>query len=462
MPRYKSPLAPVAIAALIAACSAGDRSTNSEWASLVTAIDSLVAEPLEEGKIAGASVAVVKGADTILLRGYGEVDLEYHIPTPDRAIYEIGSVTKQFTAAAILQLEELGKLKLDDDISKYLPDFPTQGNRITVRQLLDHTSGIKGYTEIPEARAKFTQKLSHDSLVAIFAREPFDFPTGTQMIYSNSAFFLAGMIIEKVSGASYAEYVEENLFDRAGMPDSRYCSENAVYENRAHGYDTDTSGTLVRKGFIDHSIPYAAGSLCSTAWDLVAWNQALHGGKILGPDAYEKMVSGSHLDDGTDLRYGLGIAVNEVAGRLAIHHGGGINGFLSESSYFPDEDLTVVALFNTAGSVGPASVVEAIADRMFGDPPEERWDFEGDLTSLRGTYKGVGRGNALEVTIAIDGEALTMTVGEGEPDTLVYAGNDTFSRGSARVTFERRGQRVTGMSMDQVYGYSKLRRVRDE
>ncbi|MBL8984974.1 MAG: serine hydrolase, partial [Gemmatimonadetes bacterium] len=178
-------------------------------AAMVARIDSLVGVPIAARRIAGASVAVVKGRDTILIKGYGWADLELEVPTPPNAIYEVGSVTKQFTTAAILQLAEQGKLSLDDDLTKYLPDYPTQAHRISIRRLMDHTSGIKGYTEIPEARSLFMLKLSRDSIVGVFSRKPFEFAPGDALVYNNSAYFLLGLIIEKVSGMSYQEYLQK-------------------------------------------------------------------------------------------------------------------------------------------------------------------------------------------------------------------------------------------------------------
>ena len=188
--------------------------------SVVAAIDSIVAKALQGGKAAGMSVGVVKGRDTLVLKGYGFADLEFDVPTPDRTVYEIGSVTKQFTASSILLLQERGQLSLDDPITKYLPNYPTQGHAITIRRLLDHTSGIKGYTELPEFRTFMMRHEPRDSLVAIFSNKPFDFDTGDDMIYNNSAYFLVGLIIEKVSGMTYADFVKKNLFEKAGMDDS--------------------------------------------------------------------------------------------------------------------------------------------------------------------------------------------------------------------------------------------------
>ena len=168
-------------------------------------------------------------------------------------------------------------MSLDDPLTKYLPDYPTQGHRITIRRLMDHTSGIMGYTEMPTFGRLSVQHDPRDTLVAMIGREPFKFAPGEAVAYNNSAYFLLGLVIEKASGGTYADFVKKNLFDKAGVPDSRYCSERDVVKRRAHGYDMGPTG-LLRAAYLDHLWPFAAGSLCSTAWDLVAWNRALHGG----------------------------------------------------------------------------------------------------------------------------------------------------------------------------------------
>src|SRR5213083_2207471 len=230
-------------------------------------IDAIVGAPINAGRVAGASVAVVKGNETLVMKGYGFADLELDVPTPPRATYEIGSITKQFTAAAILLLAEEGKLSLADEMTKFLPRYPTQGNHVTIRHLLNHTSGIKGYTELRGYRDFQMLKRPREELVKVFSGRPFEFKPGEEQIYNNSAFFLLGLIIEKVSGKPYAEFIQEQLFDRVGMKDSYYCSERAIHKNHAHGYDTERN-TLVLKAYLDHSWPFAAGSLCSNTTDL--------------------------------------------------------------------------------------------------------------------------------------------------------------------------------------------------
>ena len=365
-------VAAAAVAVLVYA-SAG----LSAQAGVTARIDAIVEAPIKSGQVAGASVAVVKGGETIVDKAYGFADLELDVPTPRGATYEIGSVTKQFTAAAILLLAEDGKLALDDELTKFLPDYPLQGHHVTLRRLLNHTSGIKGYTEMPEFGDLKNLKKPKDTLVALFSHQPFDFPPGEEQIYNNSAFFLLGLIVEKTSGKSFADFVQERLFNPAGMKSSYYCSEETIHKNHAHGYDTGKNG-LVLKGYLDHSWPYAAGSLCSNTADLVAWNKALHGGKVLRPESYKAMTTPGVLNDGTPLRYGMGLALAPTDGRRTIAHSGGINGFLSESEYFPDDDLTIVVLLNTAGPVSPRDLARDIAEAVLGRAPNRGQSFDGD------------------------------------------------------------------------------------
>ena len=445
---------------LFAACAGstppGDGGTTSssspENAAIVARIDEIMNKRINAG-IAGGSVAVVKGQDTILIKGYGKADLEFDVATPQDAIYEIGSVTKQFTAVGILLLAEQGKLSLDDDITKYFPGYNSQGNRIPVRRLLDHTSGIKGYTEIPEFGRIGMTDAPQDTLVGIFSKKPFDFKTGEEEIYNNSAYFLAGLLIEKLSGKSYADFVKETMFDKAGMTNSRYCSESAIVKNRAHGYDAaDTLGNLIRARYLNHKWPYAAGSLCSTVRDLVKWNDALHHGRILQPASYAELIAPSTLNDGTKLRYAKGLALASLAGRRAIWHDGGINGFISLNRYLPDDTLSVVVLWNSTGR--DLDVGEDIIAAVLGPAADDTKPVDGDINDYAGTYKGNSRGRGMEATFTVSGSNLLMSSGQGAPDTLHYVGNDTFRSGGALVTFERKDGKPSRIRYDAAYQYT--------
>jgi CubicO group peptidase (beta-lactamase class C family) len=455
-------VAPAIATAIVVAGTLHSRAVESSRGeaadAAVPAINTVIEAPIKAGKVAGASISVMRRGETIVSKSYGSADLELDVPMPADASFEIGSVTKQFTAASILLLAERGRLSVDDDVTKHLPEYPTHGQHITIRHLLTHTSGIKGYTEMPEFGDLMRLKKPRETLVTLFGEKPLDFMPGEALVYNNSAYFLLGLIIEKLSGQTYADFVKSNLFDKAGMPGSYYCSESAIHRHHAHGYDTD-NGTLVLKGFISHIWPYSAGSLCSTASDLSAWLGALHGGRILSADSYRAMITPTSLADGTKTRYGFGVGIAEIGGRRAILHGGGINGFLSEAEYFPDSGVSIVVLLNTAGPVGPSDLAREIADAVLGKPPEHTASFTGDLSAYAGTFEGVGRGRPTTVTISVDGAALTMK-GNGPPSapaqTLTYRGGDTFGFKDTLVIFQREAGKVTRLRLDSVFGHYPL------
>ena len=444
------------LGATVSQLAAAQRATK---AATQAAIDSVVASFLKDGKAAGMSVGIVRGNDTLVMKGYGKADLELDVPTPPRAVYEIGSVTKQFTASAVLLLAEEGKLSLDDDLTKYLPDYPTAGNKIPLRRLLDHTSGIKGYTELPKFGTILSRKLPKDSLVALFKDVPFDFPTGTGMVYNNSAYFLTGMIIEKVAGMPYGDFVAKRFFEPLGMKDSHYCSERKIVKNRAHGYDMGPGGQLMLKGYLDHTYPYAAGSLCSTAWDLVTWLQALHSGRVLSQNAYRQLITPDTLNDGTRLRYAKGVSISTVAGHPVIEHGGGINGFVTASAWLPEEKMAVAVLINTAGPVSADSVAASLVDVVLGrrsDVPASAK--ASDVTPYAGSFQGAGRGQPLTLTFSADSGYLSVKQGNQPAVRLTPLGNDTFGRGRERFYFKRAGSMVVSVRVDRVYQNTVLTR----
>lgn len=440
---------------------------HPDHAAHVAMIDEIMMEPVREGRIAGGSVAVVHRGETVAIRGYGWANVELRVPTPEDAIYETGSVTKQFTSVGLLQMQEQGLVDLDADMSDHLPDFPTQGNRITVRELLDHTSGIRGYTEMVEARPYFVRRVPRDSLLALVAAHPFDFPTGEHEIYNNSAFYLAGMILEDASGMSYEDYVEQRIFALLGMDHSHYCSETEIHEGKVTGYALGEDG-LEHKGFIVHNVPFAAGSLCASAGDLATWLGALHGGEVLTDESYAQLIEPGDLNDGTKLRYALGIAVSEIAGHRAIHHGGGIDGFLTQSLYLPDEQLAVAVLVNTVGPVSPSALAREIVVALVGDATPEPLAFEGDLAYFEGTYGGPARAGQAAVRIAADGDVLTMTtLTQADQDVpedrlearnLDFRGGTTFTAGNTILTFEGEGDAASVLRYDVGSGYTVMQR----
>jgi CubicO group peptidase (beta-lactamase class C family) len=462
-PPYVGPRSAVAALIVLLFASAPAHAQQPDRARLVAALDSIARAHVEHPTVPGVSVAVVQAGDTLLKRGYGFVDLEWDVPTPVDAevSYEIGSVTKQFTAAAVLLLAEEGDLDLDADLTAYV-DFDTQGRAVPVRRLLDHTSGIRGYTEMPIFGEISVLDLPRDSLVTLVEREPFDFEPGRAQIYNNSAYFLLGLIIEKVSGQPYEDFVEDRLFGPAGMDDSYYCSESAVRARRAHGYDATGPESLDRAGYLDHTWPYAAGSLCSTVGDLVRWTYALHGGRILSDASYRTMTTPAPLEDGTPIRYAMGLGVDAPGGRRVVQHGGGINGFLSQLSWYPDEELTVAVLQNSAGPRGAGALAGALAERVLGPTPEPpAVAFGGDYGAITGTYRGAARGRMMELEAFVDDGRLALRINDvdGDPARPIYRGGNRWDLGGARITFVIDRDEAFEVRFDTGGGHYVLRRV---
>lgn len=423
--------------------------------------DTLAARHVDSGALAGMAVGVRRGDETLLLKSYGFADLEWDVALPADAIFEIGSVTKQFTSAAMLQLWADGKIDLDADITEYLPEYDTQGRTIQLRRLFDHTSGIKGYTEMSEFGRIASRDLPRDSLVAMFEAEPLEFEPGTALIYNNSAYFLLGLIIEEVSGQSYEDYLEEHVFPRAGMDDTSYCTNDEVWERRAHGYQP-VRGELRRASYIDHNWPYSAGSLCSTVEDLLDWNRALHGGEIVSEEAYAALTTPAPLEDGTSIRYAMGLSHHEAPSGRVIEHGGGIPGFLSHSRYYPDEDVTVVVLLNTAGPPGPTAIADALGEHLFGDDNvPTAGTFEGDLSMFEGRYRGPARGQSFTAVVEVEDGQLAISINAREAQRPEYLEGTTFFRGATRMTFDVEGGVATTLRMDQIGGHYVLARVEE-
>ena len=426
--------------------------------ALRTKIDSIISAPIRAGQVVGASVAVVRGRDTLLVKGYGKANIELDVATPaaGTAIYEIGSITKQFTGAAVMQLVEQGKLSLDDDVTKYLPTFKTGGRRVTIRRLLDHTSGMRSYTEIAAARNFFALPLPRDTMLRVVENQPWDFEPGEEQIYNNSAFFLVGLVIEKVAGMPYADYVKQHLFDRAGMPNAHYCSETAIRRGKTSGYDFDATGPIQKRP-LSHQWPYAAGSLCMTVRDLVAWNEALHRStKLMSAASYKEMTRPDTLNDGYRVGYAKGLALTPVAGHPSLHHGGGINGWTTDNLYFPQESLSVVVFYNTSGPSGPGEAAEAIAKAVLGEKPPVAVPVTGDPTRFRGTFAGRGRGVPQQVGIEVtDGRVEVVRGAQRRP--LVHVGNGTFMLGATKFVFAEQGGRVVSLRIDGGSGNNVLR-----
>lgn len=340
----------------------------------------------------GAAIVIARNGEIIHERGYGLANVEHGIPVTPDTIFRIGSVTKQFTAAAITLLAQRGELSFDDPINEFLPEYPVHGHEITIYHLLNHTSGIKSYTGIPGYMDQGVRTdLATDDLIDVFAHLPMEFAPGDSWNYNNSGYVLLGAIIEAVSGQTYSDFIAEHITVPLGLESTLYGGPQII-PNRAAGYSTDDAGNVINAGFISMTQPHAAGALLSTTGDLVEWHQALTGGEFIHDDSYAAMTTPAALNDGSSYPYGFGLGVGLLRERRMIAHGGGIHGFSCYALWLPDEDIYVAVLSNGAPKgPGPTTVAKTIAALTIGDPYPERQPVtlsDADVAGLSGNYTG--------------------------------------------------------------------------
>ncbi|MBE8725626.1 serine hydrolase domain-containing protein [Flavobacterium hungaricum] len=311
--------------------------------NLETKIDSLIPARFKSENPGAVFLAVKKGK-IIYRKAFGMADLEMNVKMKPEFVFEIGSMTKQFTAFSILILAEQGKLKLEDEITKFIPDYPTNGNRITIHHLLTHTSGIKDFTSMKSIKNIAREDLSPKELVDFFKNEPVDFKPGEEYKYCNSGYVLLGFIIEIVSGKTYEDFLSENIFKKAGMQNTYYASHDKIIKNRVSGYRGKE--VYSNANYISFSIPYASGAIMSNVDDLLKWQNAIDNNTVLGSVFTQKAFTNYQLNNGTYIDYGYGWHLEKVKNKTVREHGGSIFGFKSMGVYVPEEQLYVVGLSN--------------------------------------------------------------------------------------------------------------------
>lgn len=383
------------------------------------------------------SVLVAKDDRVLLARGYGWKDREFQEKNTPNTRFFIGSLTKQFTAAAILQLRDEGKLSLDDLIARHLTDYPkATANRVTIRQLLTHTAGIPNYTEAPEVLINRTREVSPQTLLDVFKNRPLDFEPGTSFHYSNSGYIILGAIIEKLSGQSYEAYLHSHLLKPIGMFNSGYARREAAIPERATGYTLDANDSVVAAMPVAFSVLHTAGALYSTTYDLLEWDRALRKGEILSRDAIKTM-----LDD-TEYGYAAGWYVDSLYGRTHTCHGGFLDGYVSTIDRWPDDDLCIIILSNQ-DEAPVAKMARAMAAIVF----DRSYDFPVRKTPveiagrLLTEYEGVYRisDNDCRLVVA-EGDTLFDLKPGHRPERLRPQARDVFfyNRDNTKIlTFER-------------------------
>lgn len=370
---------------------------------------------------ASVSIGVRSSGAPDVIRSDGFADLENDVLATPQSVYRIGSLTKQFTAAAIMLLVERGALKLDDGLGRLIPDYPAHGYGITIQHLLTHTSGIRNYTEIPEFAEKSRLDLSHRELATLFASKPLDFQPGERYRYNNSGYYLLGVIIELVSHQPYYEFMQREIFTPLNLQETYYLDDYRIIKRRAHGYDR-WQGGMVNAGQLSMTSPFAAGALGSTLTNLLAWETALTTGRLINRESLAAMATPATLNDGSRTTYGYGMMVGHLSGHPKLSHGGTINGFRSQLAFYPADDLIVAVLCNHGGA-GVEFVESLVTRRVLGLPDVTVPAFQAPEPEMS---RHVGRWESDTGPLVVTLEDGVLAIGGGRlsavgPDTFVMA-----------------------------------------
>lgn len=426
-------------AILLFVCFATMPFNAAQAQSLVEKIDAIVAAEYKPDE-PGVVVRVQQNGKVLFEKAYGMADMELGVKMQPDHILRLGSITKQFTAVAVLMLVQEGKVSLTDDLTKYLPDYPTGGRKITVAQLLNHTSGIKSYTNMSNFIEIWRKDMTLTELIDHFKNEPFDFEPGEKWNYNNSAYILAGAVIEKASGMTYADFIEKRIFQPLGMMDSYFDVTDRIIPRRIRGYgDGETEGSFANAPYLSMTLPHAAGSLMSTVADMGKWDEALYTEKLVKKDLLQQAWVGHKLNNGAMTHYGYGWGFDKVDGHQFIYHSGGINGFVTNGIRVPDAHLYVVALSNN-GTKGPGDMTYAIAQTVLGLPVDKPKPIELTAKQLA-DYVGVYELDSPDQWrhITLEGNQLYSQRANSERFKVFAYGNDSFffEDHPTRLHFER-------------------------
>jgi len=351
-------------------------------------LDSIIAANFDEDGPGGV-LLVAKDGEAIYRKGFGYASLELGVKNDPSMSYRIGSISKQFTAVAVLQLAQEGKLSLDDPITKYLPEYNTYGETITVEHLLSHTSGIPSYTENKDFAEVMFQDQTKGQLVSFFEKDSLLFKPGTDWSYSNSGYVLAGLIVEKVSGLDLSEYYQQYIFDPLKMNSTYVGTYDKVQPNTAYGYAPAANDEYRPAQYLSWSWPYAAGAIISSVDDMLKWDNALNTEKILNREYKALAWKPFILEDGRLANYGFGWGVSRYMNTRIIAHGGGINGFVCMGIRIPEERIYVILLTNST-TVAPGPIAEKIALKAANLPqpqPKPTEEINLNLRDYEGAYQ---------------------------------------------------------------------------
>jgi len=409
----------------------GSGGASPQTPSTATRMEQIIQDSVSR-KVFMGTVLVARGDEMLIDKGYGFANLELDVPVTPSTKFRLGSVTKQFTAAAIMLLQERGKLSVNDLVKKYMPDAPAAWDKITIFNILTHTSGIPNYTSFPDYPALQGIPTTPQNLVARFIDKPLDFQPGEKYSYSNSGYIVLGYLIEKISGESYEKFLQENIFTPLGMNDSGYDSNTAIIPHRAEGYAPSATG-VVNADYTDMTVPFAAGALYSTTEDLLRWEKGLYGGKLLKPDSLVMMTTPFKNN------YAFGLEVRTVNGHKVINHGGGIQGFNTMVAYYPDDMLEVIVLSNINGAA-PQDLSTKLAAVVHGEKvilSSERKQIQVNPKVFDGYTGRYQLMPSVIVTVTREGDHLFSQL-NAQPKSEIFpeADNDYFMKTvDAQITF---------------------------
>ncbi|HRH47222.1 MAG TPA: serine hydrolase [Panacibacter sp.] len=415
------------LAILLSALFTVSSGQSKQDKELVKEVDELISDNLKN-YAPGCALLVAKKGEVLLEKGYGIANLELNVPMKSEMIFRIGSITKQFTAIAILQLVDKGQIELSDSIQKFIKGFHSKGKKITIENLLTHTSGVKPYEEIdvkiPNAmRIEFSPKTVIDSLDKL----SLEFEPNTKYNYCNSNYFLLGYIIEQVSGKPYAQYLRENILTPAGLNSTFYENTAEIRPNRANGYSF-SDGKYWNTDFISMSLVYGAGALRSTVSDLYKWHQALYEGKLLKKETFLKAIQPYKLADGKQIDYCYGFFNKTENGINSIGHGGAIDGFRAIEMYYPNQDIFITLMCNSETDNFERffqSISDIILPEKKGNDLKEVKLSREILNSYVGTYKNDQYNQSMTIQMGGDGR-LYCTLSNGTGTNMVlFAQDDT-------------------------------------
>lgn len=321
-------------------------------------IEALIQPEIKDKNGPGGVFMVAKNGEIIYQNAFGKANLELEVPLTTDYVFQIGSMTKQFTAVAIMMLQEQGKLNTNDVLSKYVADFPA-GDKITIHHLLTHTSGIKDFTKMKSIKDIAQKEMTPKMMVDFFKNEPVDFSPGEKFDYNNSGYVLLGYIIELVSGKSYEDFIENDIFKKIGMTQSYYATERQIISKRAYGYQKKESG-YVNKTIINYSVPFSSGAVMSSLNDMLEWQKALNNNTLLNSENTEKLFRSYSLNNGETINYGYGWHLRKINDSMSREHGGSIFGYKSMGVYLPNEDLYILG-FTNCDCISPTQLVQNIA-----------------------------------------------------------------------------------------------------